>query len=225
MSSVPNRRWRVVVVRDGELRAIRNPPPRTFSGSGGVAYVHLSDPRPLPRATHYFFNCARADQHVYELSDRARRTGGSVTFIVRHVDHELARHVEQTKASLIPAYGFSNQITDATLREATRRVLDGRRVVATGFMHNSIGVPPQGRDSPNTFVRLLMEATQVASNSTAVVAAVLSLHRTGSTFLRDLIGLTVSTRVHVFHEQGPTASTSMAARDDSRRPAPVHLCR
>src|SRR5688572_16035006 len=124
MSCAPELRVRVVVVRDGELGAIRNPPPRTFSGSGGVAYVHLSDSRPLPKAVHYFFNCARVDQKVYELSERARRTGGLVTFIVRHVDQALARHVELTNASLIPAYGFSNQITDATLREATRRVLD-----------------------------------------------------------------------------------------------------
>jgi hypothetical protein len=200
MPPAPDLRLRVVVVRDGEPGAIRNPSPRTFSGSGGVAYVHLSDPRPLPPARHYFFNCARTDPNVYELSDRARRTGGSVTFIVRHVDHELARHVELTKASLIPAFGCSNQITDATLREATRRVLDGRRVVATGFIDNSIGVAPQGGASAGTFVRLLMEASRLANGSTDVVAAALSLHRAGSTFLRDLIGLTVSGRVHVLHE-------------------------
>jgi hypothetical protein len=210
------KRPKIVVVRDGEPDAVRNPPPTTFTRFTDVTYRHLMELSTLPGGSHYFFNCNVVDERVYALANQARGAGANLTFIVRHIDHELARFVEETHAGLIPAYGVANHITQATVCRAVRRVLAGHRVVATGFLQNSLARSPHNEAPTNMFVRLLIEASRLAHGSARVVAAVLSLHRTGSNFLRDLIGLTVSSRVGVFHEhEVPPAS---GVRPDRRRP-------
>jgi hypothetical protein len=191
---------RVVVVRDGETSVVHNPPPLTFGRASNVTYVHVSELNAAPEGSHYFVNCARVDAGIYALCNRARRNGTQITFIVRHVDLELARYVDEMNASLIPAYGIGHQITQATLSRIAQRVLRGHRVVAEGFVSNSLGLSMRNQCSRDTVVRHLMEASRLADGSTSVVAAVLSLHRSGSNYLRDLIGVTVSGRVHVFHE-------------------------
>jgi hypothetical protein len=190
----------VVVARDGEPDALRNPPLRTFGRISNVTYIHVSALSAAPEGSHYFFNCNRVDSRIYALCDRVRRQRGSIAFIVRHVDRELARYVKETNASLMPAYGPGHQITQATVSRLAQRVLGGHRVVAEGFISNSLGLNGRNRGSQSTVVRYLEEASGLADSSRRVVAAVLSLHRTGSNYLRDLIGLTVSGRVHVFHE-------------------------
>jgi hypothetical protein len=72
--------------------------------------------------------------------------------------------------------------------------------VASGAIRNTTATSAGLEKPVALFGRLLLEASWHANDGCRVVAAVLSQHRTGSNFLRDLIGLTVSSRVDVFHE-------------------------
>lgn len=210
-------RAQVVVVRDGEREALQNPPLKAFTRFSDVVYVHAAEDAALPLGSHYFFNCLRADERLYRLSDQAVRRGASVTFIVRYVDAALADFVRERGLNLMPAYGVGHQITSATLYRGIGAVLAGHRVVPEAFISNSIArwSSPLFPDS-NTVIRLLTLASRLAHTSTTIVAAVLSLHRTGSNFLRDLIGLTVSGHVGVFHEHAipPVSPTE----PDPKRP-------
>ncbi len=201
LSGKPSKRPRttVVVVRDSARGAINHPPSKEFARALSVAYHHADDGHPVPSAAHTFFNCRRVDDRLLAMADEAQRAGSRLTFLVRHVDARLARYVEETGASLLPAAGFDSQIAEDTLFAAIRHIIAGHRVVAGGFIANSTGTPRQ-KGGSSTFINVLAEASHLANGSTPTVAAVLSLHRTGSNFLRDVVGLTVSGAVDVFHE-------------------------
>jgi hypothetical protein len=58
------------------------------------------------------------------------------------------------------------------------------------------------------FLRLVHEASASANGTEPTVAAVLALQRTGSKYVKDLLGMTISGRARLFHEHDlPTGGT------------------
>jgi hypothetical protein len=160
--------------------------------------VNITDFSPPPEIEHCVISCGRATARLYAVADKAARAGARLTFLVRYVDDALADFARERQVNVLPAAGYIDQISTATQHEAIRRILAGGHVTAQGFVDHSVGRFEYRR--PHTVIRALSEASRLANASTRVVTAVLSLHRTGSNFLRDLIGLTVSGNVDVFHE-------------------------
>jgi hypothetical protein len=85
------------------------------------------------------------------------------------------------------------------VRRALRMACDGVHVVAKGFLENS-GSRYDDTHPAHTFVRLMRRMSAEAKQGQSVIAAVLAQHRTGSQWLRDLVGWTVASQVHVVHE-------------------------
>jgi hypothetical protein len=209
-------RCRVAVIRDGDPDLLRNPKPQVFHPVPEVIYHHVSEPAPLAAASHYFFHCERFSERIHDWAVAALNAQGSVTIIIRRVDRALAEFVERAPVSVIPASGCAGQITDATLERAVKMTLAGERVVSQGFIRNSVGAAASADRNGHSFLDMLQAASRAAYASTAVVAAVLALPRTGSKFLHDLIGMTVGSQVRTFHEHEVPADD--AGQLDSTRP-------
>ena len=196
--------WReaIVVVRDRAPAALLNPPRRTFGERRAVWHVHATTPGELPASRHYVFNLDRLDDVSRARAARAHLDGARITVIVRHVDGPSAVVLGKSGWNVLPAYGDTEHVGTSTLRRALRMVCDGRRVVARGFLENSIP-RATGRDVHRVapFLQLLRDMS-AESQTEHVVAAVLAPQRTGSQWLRDLLGWTTGSRVRLFHEHG-----------------------
>jgi hypothetical protein len=190
----------IVVVRDREAEALRHPEPKVF-GKYTVTYVHASNAHTLPAASHYVFNLERLETAFHAHASWASRNGARVTFILKHVDAATAALLAASPWSVLPAFGDTEHIGVRTLRRALAMACDGAHVVARGFLANSgTGVQSGQVLSANPFVRLLRRISEQATQGESVVAAVLAPQRTGSQWLRDLIGWTVASDVRLFHE-------------------------
>jgi hypothetical protein len=208
------KRPRILVVRDRERAALQNPHPREFRGRYDMSYLHLSDVDSLPVVDHAVFNCERLTERVHELLVDALRAKATVTIIARHIDAACAALAETGRINVIPAYGFAGQIMTGTLRSALATILQGTPVVATGFVKNSIAPASDlGARSAPWFTRMLREVSAIANSGTPVVMAVLAQQRTGSKFLHDLIGWTVSGAVDVVHEHEVPSSSALVDPD------------
>jgi hypothetical protein len=190
----------VVVVRDRDPAALRNPEPRMFTRLGTVGYVHTSDPRPLPHASHYVFNLEQLDAESRVRACRAQENGARITVILRHVDEATAGFLAATEWNVLPAYGDTDHIGVATMRRALRMACHDVHVVARGFLENSGRRQQDNLRTASPFVHLLQRISEEARQGESVVAAVLAPQRTGSQWLRDLIGWTVASGVRVVHE-------------------------
>lgn len=193
----------VVVVRDRDPAALQDPPRRTFGAVGAVTYRHAAAPGRLPPSRHYVFNLERLDDLNRRRAARLRAQGTDVTVIVRQLDAATAKDLANSSWNVIPAYGDAEHIGHGTLRRAVRMACDGQRVVARGFLGNS---GPDSAHRParhrSTFLDLVRQMSDEARAGEKVVAAVLAPQRTGSQWLRDLIGWTAGADVRVFHEHG-----------------------
>ena len=130
----------IIVVRDGDGKALLVPPPSVFAErSGEVGYFHAGSGGRLPPAGHYVFLCQRADARIRKLLGDAVKTGATVTLVIRFLDETLAARVERSGINLIPTYGGAGQITLDTLRRTLVMALSGERIAARGFLLNSIG--------------------------------------------------------------------------------------
>ncbi len=166
-----------------------------------VTYRDVRDQSALPAASHYFFRLEGIDESTRALVLTGVRSGATVTLIVSRVEPFVLTLAEHTNVNIVPAYGDTAQITPATFKHAMTMVLAGERVVAEGFLVNSlrrIDITAGGSGHP--FVEIMIEASITANTETTAATAVLALQRTGSKFLRDLIGWTVSSNVRVLHE-------------------------
>ena len=204
----------VVVVRDRDLAALRHPEPRIIGGHGTVVYVHASRPGPLPDASHYIFNLERLDEASRQRACSSHDAGARITLILQQVDEVTAGFLTGTTWNVLPAYGDVEHIGVATFRRALRMALDGVHVVARGFLQNSGPTSSLAHArAASAFVRLLRRMSEEAAHGDAVVAAVLAPQRTGSQWLRDLIGWTTGSDVRVAHEHtvpGDTATGPVA---------------
>jgi hypothetical protein len=177
-----------------------------FGGRGAVAYLHSSAARSLPHASHYVFNLERLDDESCARACSAEENGARVTFIVKHLDAAAADFLAGTTWNVLPSYGDTEHVGARTLRRALRLASDGTHVVARGFLLNS-GSKHDDTRAAHSFVNLLHGMSLEAKHGEAVVAAVLAPHRTGSQWLRDLIGWTVASEVSVVHEHGVPSET------------------
>lgn len=191
----------IVVIRDRELNALQHPEPFLLgrAGSVRVEYVWLASQQALPQAHTYVFNLERLAPAETLVSDLARR-GASVTLVLSEIDDAVLALAALPNVSVIPAYGEVEHIGRATAKSALRLACRGQQVVARGYLENSVASRRAAhQQAPHTFVRALVEAS-CAADRQRVVAAVVSPHRSGSKFLRDLIGVAVGARVQVVHE-------------------------
>ena len=190
----------IVVIRDRNPAAVQQPPRRMFGKRLVVEYVHARAER-LPDSRHYVFNLDRVDDVSHARACRAFERGAQVTVVVRRVDGPTARALEDSGWNVIPAYGDTEHIGFRTVRRALRMASNGQRVVATGFLRNSTSLATTPAESHgSSFLRLVARMSVEAHAGVPVVAAVLAPHRTGSKWLRDLIGWTTGSEVRVFHE-------------------------
>jgi len=191
----------IVVVRDRDAAALRHPEPKMFGERGTVTYVHASSARTLPKASHYIFNLESLTDEFHAHACWAQRNASRVTFILKHLDPATADVLAGSPWGVLPAYGDTEHIGVRTLRRALCMACDGVHVVARGFLVNSGNGVQRGDALPtNPFVRLLRHMSEQATQRESVVAAVLAPQRTGSQWLRDLIGWTVASEVRVLHE-------------------------
>jgi hypothetical protein len=191
----------IVVLRDRCPVALQHPDRRVMRGLGDVTYVHTSNTSSLPEGRHYVFNLERLDDRSRALASLARSRGAVVTLILRDIDESTADFLLGTTMNVIPSYGDAEHIGVGTLKRALRLSCDRVPVVARGLLENSGSVGSRSSGACNSpFVRLLQEISHDAKRHEAVVAAVLAPHRTGSQWLRDLLGWTVGARVRVCHE-------------------------
>ena len=165
-----------------------------------MAHVHATTSGQLPPSNRYVFNLDRLDDRSRRRAVHAQQQGAEVTLILRHVDADVALELAGGGWNVIPAYGDTEHIGVGTLRRALRMVCDGDRVVAQGFLLNSVSKPTAGARHHSAFLQLLRQASEEARAGMSVVAAVLAPQRTGSQWLRDLIGWTIGSEVRVFHE-------------------------
>ncbi len=193
----------IVVVRDRDPAALQHPPRRVFGERRAVTYVHARTPGALPESSRYVFNLDRLDDLSLRRAVQAREQGAGVTLVLRHVDRAATAELEDSGWNVIPAYGDTEHIGFGTLRRALRMACDGHRVVARGFIVNSASPPANGHARPQSlFLQLVRGMSEEARDGERVVAAVLAPQRTGSQWLRDLIGWTAGSDVRVFHEHG-----------------------
>jgi hypothetical protein len=202
-----------LVVGERQPADSRDPLLSVLSESVGVVCRTVTDLIDLPSARHYFFLLDEIDRSPRELLIGAVRSGARVTLIVRTVEPYFAALAEHRNVNIIPACGDTAQITSGTFTRAIKMVLAGQRVVAQGFFQNSFTSAETNAGGCHAFVAMLTEASIEANRSTTVVAAVLALQRTGSNFLRDMIGLSVSANVRMFHEHDVPTITDAALRD------------
>jgi hypothetical protein len=174
---------------------------RAVSGSVDAVHRRTTDTTALPHAKRYFFLLDEVDHCEYAVLIEAIRTGASVTLIVKALEPHFAAFAERPNVNIIPVCGDSEPIGAATLQRAIAMVLAGERVAARGFVQNTLARQAMNTgDDAHPFVEILNEASLTANTTTTVVAAVLALQRTGSNFLHDMIGLSVSAKVRMFHE-------------------------
>jgi hypothetical protein len=173
---------------------------RAVSASIDAVYRRTTDTTALPGATHYFFLLDEVDHAEYGLLIEAIRAGARVTLIAKALEPHFAAFVERPNVNIIPVCGDPGPISAATFQRAIAMVLAGERVGARGFVQNSLARHATDPGDSHPFVAMLNEASLAANTSTTVVAAVLALQRSGSNFLHDMIGLSVSAQVRMFHE-------------------------
>jgi hypothetical protein len=191
----------MVIVRDRDRAVIEQPPRDMFRARHSIVYVHAGTDGRLPESRRYLFNLDHVDDVSHARAAGAFDRGAQVTVVVRRLDTDRAAALEDSGWNVIPAYGDTEHVGARTARRALRLAYDGHHVVATGFLRNS-AVPDARRDDhhPSAFLHLMSRMSIEAHRGDDVVAAVLSPHRTGSKWLRDLIGWTAGSRVRVFHE-------------------------
>ncbi len=210
-------RPRIVVVRDRERAVLQHPHPREFRGRYDMSYLHLAETERLPAADHVVFNCERTTERVHDLVRQALAAHVIVTVITGRVDATCAALADTRAINLLPAYGVGGHMTPGTLRNALAAIVRGTAVVAAGFVKSSLATPGELRaPSARSLLQLLAEASAFANSGTSVVAAVLAPHRSGSKFLHDAIGWTVSGAVTVLHEH--EVPLSVAVMDAGRPP-------
>ena len=175
-------------------------PLRRALSSFDVIYRGVTDVTTLPRARHQFFLLDELDHSAYGLLIDAVRDNATVTLIAQAIAPHLAPFIERPNVNVIPVCGDPGPISASTFERAIAMVLAGERVAARGFVQHSIAPHHPLADGSHPFVALLNEASFIANTSNTVVAAVLALQRTGSNFLHDMIGLSVSANVRTFHE-------------------------
>jgi hypothetical protein len=190
----------IVVVRDRDPAAVKQPPSRVFEDGCVVRYVHAGVAGRLPESPRYVFNLDRLDDVSHGRAARACERGAQVTVVVRHVDTRAAVALQASGWSVLPAYGDTDHIGARTFRRGLRMAYDGHRIVAVGFLRNSTDAVTRGVPPASAFLRLVAQMSREAFAGERVVAAVLSPHRTGSKWLRDLIGWSAGSAVRVFHE-------------------------
>ena len=142
------------------------------------------------------------------------RPGARITLVVAQVDAGVAEWMGHERVSIMPTWGPAAHLSEMTARSALQLACGGQRILAPGFISNSISALRARREGPaHTFVEMLREASE-ASETQRVVAAVISLHRTGSKFLHDLIGISAGARVAVVHEHKvPGAVAAVGGRE------------
>jgi len=183
---------------------------RTIPSSDAV-YRRIADATSLPRAKQYFFLVDEVDQSASGLLIEAIRTGARVTLITNAFEPHFAAFAERPNVNIVPMCGDPGPIGAATLQRAIALVLAGERVAARGFVQHSLARQASDACDGHPFVALLHEASVAANTSATVVAAVLALQRTGSNFLHDMIGLSVSGKVRTFHEHDVPGLAEAAA--------------
>jgi hypothetical protein len=184
---------------------------RTIPPSDAV-YRGIADATSLPRAKQYFFLLDEVDHSASGLLLEAVRTGASVTLIANAFEPHFAAFAERPNVNIVPMCGDPGPIGAATLQRAIAMVLAGERVAARGFVQHSLARQASDAGDGHPFVAILREASVAANTSATVVAAVLALQRTGSNFLHDMIGLSVSAKVRTFHEHDVPGLAEAAAR-------------
>jgi hypothetical protein len=184
---------------------------RTIPPSDAV-YRRIADAMSLPRATQYFFLLDQIDHAASGLLIEAVRTGATVTLIANAFEPHFAAYAERPNVNVVPMCGDPGPIGAPTLQRAIAMVLAGERVAARGFVQHSLARQASDAGGGHPFVAMLHEASVAANTSTTVVAAVLALQRTGSNFLHDMIGLSVSARVRNFHEHDVPGLAEAAVR-------------
>jgi hypothetical protein len=184
---------------------------RTIPPSDAV-YRRIADATSLPRAKRYFFLVDEVDQSASGLLIAAVRTGASVTLITTAFEPHFAAFAERSNVNIVPMCGDPGPIGAATLQRAIAMVLAGERVAARGFVQHSLARQASDAGDRHPFPAMLHEASVAANTSATVVAAVLALQRTGSNFLHDMIGLSVSGKVRTFHEHDVRGLAEAAAR-------------
>jgi len=190
----------IVVVRDAGPELLQHPPRRMFGERRMVRYVQAHLAGHLPAAPHYVFNLSRFDDVSRIRAARAHQSGAAVTFILRHVDEGSALELHAGGWNVVPAYGDTEHLGTGTLRRALGMACEGRRVVASGFLANSAGPLVRHPQPEAPFIRLVREMSEEARSGEQVVAAVLAPQRTGSKWLRDLLGWTTGSQVQIVHE-------------------------
>jgi hypothetical protein len=183
---------------------------RAVSASIDAVYRRTTDTTALPHATHYFFLLDEVDHAEYGLLIEAVRTGARVTLIAKALEPHFAAFVERPNVNIIPVCGDPGPISAATFQRAIAMVLAGERVGARGFVQNSLARHDLDAGDSHPFVAMLNEAS-LAANTSTTVAAVLALQRTGSNFLHDMIGLSVGSKVRMFHEHDVPGLADAAA--------------
>jgi len=184
---------------------------RALSGSNAV-YRRIADVSALPPADQYFFLLDEVDHAASGLLIEAVRSGATVTLIANAFEPHFAAFAERSNVNIVPMCGDAGPIGAPTLQRAIAMVLAGERVAARGFVQHSLARQEGDAGNGHPFVSILREASVAANTSTTVVAAVLALQRTGSNFLHDMIGLSVSAKVRTFHEHDVHGLADAAAR-------------
>jgi hypothetical protein len=194
---------------------------RALSGSNAV-YRRIADVSALPPADQYFFLLDEVDHAASGLLIEAVRSGATVTLIANAFEPHFAAFAERSNVNIVPMCGDAGPIGAPTLQRAIAMVLAGERVAARGFVQHSLARQEGDAGHGHPFVSILREASIAANTSTTVVAAVLALQRTGSNFLHDMIGLSVSAKVRTFHEHDVHGLTD-ALRDTLLTPERRYL--
>jgi len=190
---------------------------RALSTSDAV-YRRIADISSLPPANQYFFVLDGVDHAASGLLIEAVRSGAKVTLIANAFEPHFAAFAERSNVNIVPMCGDPGPIGASTLQRAIAMVLAGERVAARGFVQHSMAREASDAGGCHPFVSILREASVAANTSTTVVAAVLALQRTGSNFLHDMIGLSVSAKVRTFHEHDVPGLADAAAQRPSIDP-------
>lgn len=207
----------VVVIRDREPAALENPGQAAFGRRATVRHLHLSSVTDLPDARCLVFNLVRLDPATRALVLDGATAGTRVLLILEELDDDAAALAAHPHISVIPAYGPGAPIGERTMKRAVQLFCRGTKLVADGALRNSI-TPATAAHADSTFLRCIARASAEARAGASVVAATLALHRTGSQFIRDLVGWTTGSQVRVVHEHGVPEEAATAAVAPDRHP-------
>lgn len=151
----------------------------------------------LPDADCLVLDLAQVDSRSAELILHAAGKKRRVAVVAGALAPDVATELRTAAVSVIPSFGTTGHLGQISAWRALRRVVRGRRVVAQGFLEHSA---PGASPATGTVLKLIQQASAEALDGTRVLAAVLAPRRTGSQYLRDLIGWTAGAAVRVFHE-------------------------